>query len=144
MLHRTAAQQVVRAVRSPEGSVAGLTRSDMGDFEAALGMLGVAVAVAAGIWSVHLVTSVASKPWVSQPFLSGGRLTEHAVSRFHTRWYTLTLLFLAFDVEMLFMYPWAVVATAMGPSAVVEMSVFLGLLMTGVVYAWRERALEWA
>ncbi len=78
-----------------------------------------------------------------RPFLSGHDPDQHALSRFHVRWYPLTLLFLAFDVEMLFMYPWAVVVARVGGSAVVEMFVFLGLLMVGVLWAWREGALRW-
>jgi len=52
-------------------------------------------------------------------------------------------LFLAFDVEMLFMYPWAVIVARAGPSAVVEMFAFLGVLLVAVVWAWREGALRW-
>ncbi|RJL24835.1 NADH-quinone oxidoreductase subunit A [Bailinhaonella thermotolerans] len=77
-------------------------------------------------------------------FLSGERAREHALSRFHVRWYVATLVFLAFDMEMVFMYPWVLVVAEMGVAAVVEMFVFLALLMVGVVYAWREGAFEWA
>ncbi len=77
------------------------------------------------------------------PALSGHRPAEHALSRFHARWYPLTLLFLAFDVEMLYMYPWAVVVARVGAGAVVEMFAFLGVLMVAVVWAWREGALRW-
>ena len=80
----------------------------------------------------------------SQPFLSGGVPQEHAVSRYHARWYALTMVFLAFDMEMVFMYPWAVVVSAVGVTAVVEMFIFLGLILVGVLYAWREGALRWA
>ena len=59
------------------------------------------------------------------------------------RWYLPTLLFLAFDVEMLFMYPWAVVVADLGAGAVVEMFVFLGALLVAVAWAWREGALRW-
>jgi NADH:ubiquinone oxidoreductase subunit 3 (subunit A) len=55
----------------------------------------------------------------------------------------LTLIFLAFDIEMLFMYPWAVVVASEGVGAVVEMFSFLALLVLGVVWAWREGALRW-
>ena len=54
-----------------------------------------------------------------------------------------TLLFLAFDVEMLFMYPWAVVVAQIGATAVVEMFLFLAALFVAVVWAWREGALRW-
>jgi NADH-quinone oxidoreductase subunit A len=78
-----------------------------------------------------------------RPFLSGHEPTEHAVSRFHVRWYAVTMIFLAFDMEMVFMYPWTLVVAEEGTTAVVEMFVFLGILFVGVAYAWREGALRW-
>jgi NADH-quinone oxidoreductase subunit A len=77
------------------------------------------------------------------PFLSGAAPTEHAVSRYHVRWYTITVVFLAFDMEMVFMYPWALVVAQVGPKAVIEMFGFLAVLVAGVVYAWREGAFRW-
>lgn len=79
----------------------------------------------------------------ARPFLSGHAAAEHAVSRFHVRWYTVTMIFLAFDMEMVFMYPWTLVVAEEGVTAVVEMFVFLGILFAGVAYAWREGALRW-
>jgi len=78
------------------------------------------------------------------PFLSGAMPREHALSRYHARWYAATLLFLAFDIEMLFMYPWSTVVVTEGLSAVFEMFLFLGVLLVGVFWAWREGALRWA
>lgn len=78
------------------------------------------------------------------PSFSGGLPpVQHAVSRFHVRWYPVTLVFLAFDMEMLFMYPWTLIVSTVGASAVIEMFLFLGILFAGVVYAWREGALRW-
>ncbi|GAB4080743.1 NADH-quinone oxidoreductase subunit A [Modestobacter muralis] len=77
------------------------------------------------------------------PFESGLLPTQHAVSRYHARWYAVTILFLAFDMEMIFMYPWAVVVAEMGRGAVIEMFGFLAVLLVGVVYVWREGALRW-
>ncbi|CAM4341030.1 NADH-quinone oxidoreductase subunit A [Nocardia ninae] len=77
------------------------------------------------------------------PFLSGAAAVEHAVSRYHVRWYTITMIFLAFDMEMAFMYPWAIVVADIGISAVAEMFGFLAVLMIAVLYAWREGALRW-
>ena len=77
------------------------------------------------------------------PFESGMLPQQHAVSRHHARWYAITILFLAFDMEMIFMYPWAVVLADMGVGAVVEMFGFLAVLLVGVVYVWREGALRW-
>ena len=99
-----------------------------------------------GIAAVVLVARAAQVAPIRRdvlPFGSGWDLPEHALSRFHTRWYPMTLVFLAFDVEMLFMYPWAVVVARVGASAVIEMFVFLGVLMAAVVWAWREGALRW-
>lgn len=77
------------------------------------------------------------------PFGGGLLPAEHAYSRFHVRWYPLTMVFLAFDMEMLFMYPWTLVVTTVGVPAVVEMFLFLGILFAGIAYAWREGALRW-
>ncbi|MFC0005553.1 NADH-quinone oxidoreductase subunit A [Micromonospora siamensis] len=107
-------------------------------------MLGVAAALVGTLYLVQLGTAVARDATTVPAFRSGLPPREHAVSRFHARWYAVSLLFLAFDVEMLFMYPWAVVVAQVGTPAVVEMFVFLGLLMAGVLYAWREGALRWA
>ncbi|WP_407562361.1 NADH-quinone oxidoreductase subunit A [Streptomyces sp. 184] len=80
----------------------------------------------------------------SGPFSGGLPPEEHALSRFHVRWYPVTMIFLAFDMEMLFMYPWVRVVGEMGTPAVVEMFLFLGVLFAAVTYAWREGALRWA
>ncbi len=76
---------------------------------------------------------------------TGGLVPEtHAWSRYHVRYYSMALLFLAFDMEMVFMYPWAVVFVREGMTALVEMLMFILILVLGILYAWRERALEWA
>ncbi|MER6913602.1 NADH-quinone oxidoreductase subunit A [Streptomyces sp. NPDC000594] len=83
------------------------------------------------------------EPLRTGPFSGGFEPREHAVSRFHVRWYPVTMVFLAFDMEMLFMYPWTLVVPAVGVPAVVEMFLFLGVLLAGVGYAWREGAFRW-
>jgi NADH-quinone oxidoreductase subunit A len=65
-------------------------------------------------------------------------------SRFHVRYYTFALLFIAFDMEMAYMYPWAAVIRSMGWIAFAEIGFFLTVLGLGIVYAWREGALEWS
>lgn len=59
------------------------------------------------------------------------------------RFYLFALLFVIFDVETLFVFPWAVVAKEIGPIALIEMLIFLAILFLGLVYAWRKGALEW-
>lgn len=78
------------------------------------------------------------------PFGGGSVPRFHAWNRYHVRYYPMALIFLAFDMEMAFMYPWAVVFVREGVIAMVEMGMFIAILLLGVLYAWRERALEWA
>ncbi|MBP0456058.1 NADH-quinone oxidoreductase subunit A [Streptomyces montanisoli] len=115
----------------------------MNGVTAALSLLGVAVIAVLGVYGASWAVRLSSTPVDAAPFGSGLEPVEHAVSRFHVRWYTVTMLFLAFDMEMVFMYPWTRVISVMGTSAVIEMFVFLAILLAGVVYAWREGALRW-
>lgn len=113
-------------------------------FVPALVLLGAVLLVVAACYAFARVVAVTGARLVAQPFLSGHEASEHGVSRFHVRWYALTLVFLAFDMEMLFMYPWTLVVGAVGESAVIEMFTFLTVLTAGVAYAWREGALRWS
>lgn len=77
------------------------------------------------------------------PVLGGHEPDTHAWNRFHVRYYPMALVLMAFEMEMMFMYPWAVVFVEVGGRALVEMGVFLALLSLGVLYLWREGALSW-
>jgi NADH-quinone oxidoreductase subunit A len=77
------------------------------------------------------------------PVLGGAAPPTHAWSGFHARYYPMTLVLIAFEMEMMFMYPWAVVFVEEGVTALVEMAVFLSVLSLGVLYAWREGAFRW-
>jgi len=113
-------------------------------FAAVLVLLGMVLLVAVAIYAAAWLLGVARAPLPVVPFTGGLPPAEHAFSRFHVRWYALAMLFLAFDMEMIFMYPWTLVISAVGPSAVIEMFTFLAVLLAGVAYAWREGALRWA
>lgn len=113
-------------------------------FVGPLATLGVAVAVVLGVYLAQLYTAVTRDPLRVLPFMGGGDVTEHAFSRFHARWYVVSLMLLAFDMEMLFMYPWALIVRLTGASSVIEMFTFLTLLMGGVAYAAREGGFRWA
>lgn len=102
-----------------------------------------AVTAVLGLYALHRTTAVTPAPLEVLPFESGWVPEQHALSRYHVRWYLATLLFLAFDIEMLFMYPWAVVVADIGATAVVEMFLFLAALFGAVLWAWREGALRW-
>lgn len=64
--------------------------------------------------------------------------------QFKAQYYIFALVFLVFDVETVFLFPWAVSLNQLGLFAVVEGIIFIGILMAGLVYAWRKGMLEWA
>jgi len=66
-----------------------------------------------------------------------------AWGQFNVRYYVFALLFVVFDVEVVFLYPWAVAFRQLGLFAFVEALLFIGILLIGYVYAWRRKALEW-
>jgi NADH-quinone oxidoreductase subunit A len=115
----------------------------MDEFVPVLAALGVVVAAILLLYGAARLLRVRRTALEVVPFSGGLAPTEHAFSRFHVRWYPVTMVFLAFDMEMIFMYPWTLVVSRIGPSAVIEMFLFLGILLAGVVYAWREGALRW-
>ncbi len=73
----------------------------------------------------------------------GMEASGEARGRYSVRFYVIAVLFVIFDVETIFLFPWAVQFRALGLFGLVEMAVFLGILVLGYVYAWRKGALEW-
>lgn len=63
--------------------------------------------------------------------------------RFSIRYYMFALIFVVFDIETIFMYPWAVVFKDIGLFAFIEMVIFIGVLAIGLIYAWQKRVLKW-
>jgi len=111
---------------------------------ALLALLALVMLVVGGAYGATRLVALAPRALTATSFTGGIAPVEHAVSRFHVRWYPVAMLFLAFDMEMVFMYPWTRVISIMGVSAVVEMFTFLAVLLAGVAYAWREGGLRWA
>jgi len=78
------------------------------------------------------------------PFESGIQTDTHLLQeRFPIRHYLVALIFLVFDIEVIFLYPWAVVAKSIGPFAFYEMFFFLIALLVGFAYIWRKGGLQW-
>ncbi len=75
---------------------------------------------------------------------SGMELQGGAWIQFNIRYYMFALVFVIFDVETVFLYPWAVAFHQLGVLAFVEAIIFVAILITGLVYAWRKGALEWS
>jgi NADH-quinone oxidoreductase subunit A len=63
--------------------------------------------------------------------------------QFNVRYYLYALLFVVFDVETIFLYPWAVAYNHLGLFSLVEMFIFIILLLIGLIYAWKKKVLEW-
>ena len=73
----------------------------------------------------------------------GGRTGHKTWVQFRLRYAVLALLFLAFDMEMVFMFPWAVVYKRVGLVALGDMFVFIAILVAAIVFAWKEGAFDW-
>ena len=74
----------------------------------------------------------------------GLEVTGDSWIQFRVQYYLYALIFVIFDVETVFLFPWAVSYGVLGWFALLEMLVFVGLLVLGLAYAWRKGALEWA
>jgi NADH-quinone oxidoreductase subunit A len=77
------------------------------------------------------------------PYECGFEAFEDAHMQFDVRYYLIAILFIAFDLEIAFVFPWAVIFRDLGIVGLVEMGIFLGLLVLGFVYVWKKGALEW-
>lgn len=77
------------------------------------------------------------------PYECGVPPINDARERISVRYYVIAMLFLVFDVEVVFLYPWAVDFNRLGLFGLVEMMIFIFVLLVGYVYAWRKGALEW-
>ncbi len=77
------------------------------------------------------------------PYESGIMPAPHTWAQLHIRYYIFAILFLVFDVEAVFLFPWAVVFLTSIPAVFYEMMIFLAILFFGLVYAWRKGVLQW-
>jgi NADH-quinone oxidoreductase subunit A len=82
-------------------------------------------------------------PVKAEPFESGNPPRGDARVRFSVRFYLVAMLFLIFDLEVVFLYPWAIYFRQLGVFGLVQMAIFLGILAIGYIYVWRKGALEW-
>jgi len=78
------------------------------------------------------------------PYECGIEPKTDARDRYSVRYFLVAMLFLIFDVETVFLYPWAVIIDQLMWFGFIEMLVFIFILVVGYLYAWREGALEWA
>ena len=77
------------------------------------------------------------------PYESGSPLFQDARVQFPMRYYIIAMLFVIFDIEVVFLFPWAVVFQKIGLVGLLEMMLFIAILIVGFWYAWKKGALEW-
>ncbi len=77
------------------------------------------------------------------PYECGFEAFEDARMKFDVRYYLVAILFILFDLEIAFLFPWAVVLEKIGMFGFVAMVIFLGILVVGFIYEWMKGALEW-
>jgi NADH-quinone oxidoreductase subunit A len=109
----------------------------------------VSVALAALIAGVMLGAGALLRPRRPSPikeeaFECGNPPSGPAWGRFSVKFYLTAILFIVFDVEVVFLYPWAIMFRPLGMFGFVEMAIFVFVLALGFVYVWRKGALEWA
>ena len=112
--------------------------------------LGIAVfiALAAAFAAANIILATVlgpSKPTAvkSEPFECGKAPLSVPGGRLAIKFYLTAILFILFDVELIFLYPWAVVYLQLGTWGLIQMAIFLGILMIGFFYAWDNGAMDW-
>ena len=91
----------------------------------------------------HVLGPRRPDPQKLSPYECGFEAFEDARMKFDVRYYLVAILFILFDLEIAFLFPWATVINDLGWFGFASMMVFLGILVVGFVYEWRKGALEW-
>ena len=116
----------------------------MSEYLGLLIMFGLAAGVGAAF--IVLASILGPKnptPAKLEPFECGQEPFRLPSGRFSVKFYLVAMLFILFDVELVFLFPWAVVYRHLGAYGFIEMAVFIGILGVGYLYAWKKGALEW-
>ena len=109
-------------------------------------LLFVLVALAVGVAPMvlgKLLGPSRPDPEKLSPYECGFEAFEDARMKFDVRYYLVAILFILFDLEIAFLFPWAVALNDIGAAGFIAMMVFLGILVVGFVYEWMKGALEW-
>ncbi len=107
--------------------------------------MAIAFALAAGLVGLSsLLGKRARSPLKDTPYESGMAPIGSARERFSVKFYLVGMIFILFDIEAVFLYPWAVVYRELKMFAFAEMFVFIALVMIGFFYVWKKGALDWS
>ena len=102
------------------------------------------VALTVALLAAHaLLGGSRPSPAKSEPYESGVWTVGSARERIPIKYYVIAMLFILFDIETVFLYPWAVVYRRLGVFGLLEMLLFIGILGVGLIYAYKRGALEW-
>src|SRR5450432_3891027 len=105
----------------------------------------IAIALAAGLIAASaLLGKRAHSPLKDTPYESGMAPVGSARERFSVKFYLVGMIFILFDIEAVFLYPWAVVYRQLKMFAFSEMFVFVALILVGFFYVWKKGALDWS
>ncbi len=101
------------------------------------------VLVGLALWLAKLISPRSFNPQKGEAYECGIPTRGESMSQFKVGYYLFAILFLMFDVETVFLFPWAVRMRELGTDGLLSIAVFFGVLVLGLVYAWRKGALEW-
>jgi len=114
------------------------------NYAAVLLALGIGVSmVVAALVTARILAPFSSSKAKSTPYECGMLPLGRVRTQMSVRYYLYAILFLVFDVEAVFLFPWAVSFLGVGKAAFYEMVLFLAVLAGGLIYAWKKGALEW-
>ena len=99
--------------------------------------------VGLALWIAKLIYPRSFNPQKGEAYECGIPTRGESMSQFKVGYYLFAILFLMFDVETVFLFPWAVRMRELGVNGLLSIAVFFGILVLGLVYAWRKGALEW-
>ncbi len=116
-------------------------------------MQGTSMAITAALTGVLLVVGALVIAWLigprsytkkkGEPFECGIPTRGESMAQFHVGYYLFAILFLMFDVETVFLFPWATICKSIGSQALLAVGTFLVILVLGLAYAWKKGALRW-
>ena len=99
--------------------------------------------VAAALIIARLISPRSFSPQKGEPYECGVETRGESMVQFKVGYYLFAILFLMFEVETVFLFPWAAVCRSLGPNGLLSVIVFLVVLVLGLAYAWRKGALQW-
>lgn len=101
------------------------------------------ILVGGAVLFAHFVAPSSINPAKSEPYECGIPVQSPAWIQFNVGYYLFAIIYLVFDVETVFVFPWAVVMRGVGLRAFIEILIFFVILGLGLIYAWRKNALRW-